>query len=122
MKRGGALALATLCLLAQLSSLAHVAAVSHVTCAEHGEQVHATPQTSPHAANSVHTTTESATDGHDHCAIAALRTTPATVSAATTSITTVSSPALPVAGGLFPVTQVALFRLAPKTSPPSALA
>lgn len=122
-------------LVAQLSALVHLGLVRHVICAEHGELIHAddvdhspaTPAQAVSPATTARTTSASgrhegsAYHGHEHCLMAAHRRERAVpsnngwfsfVSEPPPSDTTESS-AVPRPA------PVAIYRLAPKSSPPA---
>ena len=122
-------ALAVVCLAGQLSSVAHLVQVGHVTCAEHGELVHAeesapdigrpTPASDATLPSYAPESAAPPAHGHDHCLVAGLRRDVCLVqesgpaSVAQDEGRTVT-PACDVARGA----SFALFRLAPKNSPP----
>jgi hypothetical protein len=124
--RGLSFAVAWFCLGVQAVGIAHLAVVRHTTCLEHGELIHAGPSSPSKAAAATETGARLATaalpaltDGHDHCLACATRR--AVVADRAVSSVAVgpegasSAPALPTAPG----GSGALFRLAPKTSPPA---
>jgi hypothetical protein len=130
------LLLAVVLVASQTSAWLHAAAVSHVTCLEHGESIHAGASSSGGAANDlrrdVRTTEErgarslradlAVAPGHEHCGSGALlrwRDLALTAPLALAPVP-VFSPPLPrdSAGAL--VLAAAIYRLAPKTSPPPA--
>jgi hypothetical protein len=122
-------ALAALCVVGQLSSVAHLVQVGHVTCAEHGELVHAEERApEPAASNAASDAALPAVapvsapppaHGHEHCLVAGLRrdfcvtqtSAPAAVAADERQVVAPEQAAARIA-------PIALFRLAPKNSPP----
>lgn len=122
---------ATFCLLGQFSSLAHNLLVQHATCAEHGEIVHTGATSAPEGA-----ATEVAADptvgdsgasepaeghGHDHCLAVAhgrghvgLQTVDAAV-----ALDQPAKRVVAVTTGTARPVSYALYRLAPKNSPPA---
>jgi hypothetical protein len=124
--RALALFIASLMFSGRLLALAHLGAVVHQACAEHGELVEVGHRPTTLVLATERTGTElrtqpvSAQHAHEHCAIAGhtrmspvLGTTPTVADAAA-----VVSFALPCADAL-PGARMALFRLAPKNSPPA---
>ena len=126
-RRGAGLLLAVVLVASQASAWFHAVAISHVACAEHGEAIH---RTTPAAAD-VHAARGSArtvsadlatVSGHDHCANAALLrwrdvalTAPAKLAAFDPS-----SQSTEVRPAYHAVLSAAVYRLAPKTSPPAS--
>jgi len=119
---------ATFCLLGQLSSIAHNLFVQHATCAEHGELIH--PQGgidhSPVEAGADATVAGEVAETrdsheHDHCLAVAHGRGHVGLDAAVAALT--SAPAAPAivsddTAAPGPVSR-ALYRLAPKNSPPA---
>ena len=130
--RSSALALAALAIVAQLSGYVHLAFVEHTRCAEHGELVDrggggslsleagvATVAT-PFAR--VHSSSEAEHGhGHDHCLLSPFRRdrTPIVSALHASSIegNTANEAAFAACAAPRP-TAIAVFRLAPKNSPP----
>jgi hypothetical protein len=129
-RRFGGLALAVVLVVSQTAAWLHAIAVAHVTCVEHGESIHAPapaaasdargPQT---AAAAVVASDDVATvAAHEHCASGALLRWRALAIAPPAA--TIDLP--PIAGippGHVPpvaAATTAVYRLAPKTSPPHA--
>lgn len=109
------------CLLAQLAGSVHTAAVAHVACAEHGGvvELRADPHTAGPAAGHA-TITSSAEDAHhDHCAGCATPTGTASTSAPQAASAAEFARSHPGPNAQCPVPD-ALFRLAPKGSPPAS--
>jgi hypothetical protein len=120
------LLLALVLVLSQASAWFHAVAISHVACSEHGEAIHrrTLPAADARALRATDLVALSAdvatTGGHDHCANAALlrwRDVALTVPAALTEILPVRD-AMPPSGAHEVARASALYRLAPKTSPP----
>jgi hypothetical protein len=125
-------ALAALCLVGQLSSLAHMAVVRHVACSEHGELVHADEGRTAGPAR--HTASESdsalprlapvptppSAHGHDHCLVTTLRRERGVLPQQSHLAGVAPAEQRLVGDGrdVPPVASFALFRLAPKNSPP----
>jgi hypothetical protein len=128
-------ALALLTLLSPLLGALHDGTVAHVTCAEHGELVEAGSAERQRAASSPHQhqasgvlLSESDSRGgqrfgehHEHCIVAAqsrVRATAASTRAASVALVAraVASSEVPQAPALHPQ---AIYRLAPKSSPPA---
>ncbi len=127
-----ALVLACLSLLTPLAELAHVAGAHHVRCADHGEEVHlaAAPAGPLDLAQLARTPAVDAAPGsapaeaHAHCALtpghlSRLCAGPPPAATLAPSPSLLVSP-LPVATPRAP--RLRALRLAPKTSPPPALA
>jgi len=123
---------ASLCLLGQFSGVAHNLLVQHATCAEHGEIIHtAGDHTSAVGAGvdiaaearvAGSDAAESAEDhGHDHCLAAAHRRGHVGLKAVHAAVTADSAPKAIVAVevGARESVSCALYRLAPKNSPPA---
>jgi hypothetical protein len=125
-RRLGGLLLAVVLVVSQASAWFHAVAISHVACAEHGEAIHggATSDASVRAVRAGETGSVNADGataaGHAHCANAALLrwrdvalTAPAAIAALVPDArSTVSSRPQQ------PASDAAVYRLAPKTSPP----
>ena len=122
-------AVACAVLLGQLAGLAHQLVVRHTACAEHGELLHAGDTSSERrlapasdAALTARATDafSSSDDGHDHCLVAshrsAYRAPPAAVAPASDRDGAV--PLAVVAPDAPRPAAVAVFRTAPKNSPP----
>jgi hypothetical protein len=109
----------------QLASLAHQAGTRHVTCGEHGEELEAATLVEQlHACEQDHLIGVEGDAGGDHedCAIAralhqSAQTSRFVLLAHLEPIASTTSAVTPIA--LTPVT--ALYRIAPKTSPPARL-
>jgi hypothetical protein len=128
-RRSGGLLLAVVLLVSQASAWVHAVAISHVACAEHGEAIHGrAPSAAIMRAVRADDTGAVSADvataaGHDHCANAALLrwrdvalTAPATIAAIVPELRSTDSwPVRPVGS------VSAVYRLAPKTSPPLAV-
>jgi hypothetical protein len=131
---GLALALASATLIAQISSIAHMALVRHAICPEHGELIHpddlsgsaAAPKTLAKTTNpadlAIQATTQfPAVHGHDHCLLASYRRQRIAMAAGTAAV----ARPFPAAVGNRRMADaprpalVALYRLAPKNSPPA---
>jgi len=126
-RRARGLLLAFVLVVSQASAWFHAVAISHVACLEHGEAVHGAfaspaPADAARAADQGEVDADLATDaGHDHCANAALlrwRDVALTAPANPLFVLTARAPAPAPFAIVFTGTD--LFRLAPKTSPPSA--
>jgi hypothetical protein len=121
-----ALGLAVTCLMAPLASLSHLATHAHIRCQEHGE-LEDVPSTA-HPLEILHEQASiedgGAPDprkGHDHCIFGThARHSQATDSAPTQGVTAalVSRPAF-VQRPICPAPLLAVYRFAPKTSPPA---
>jgi hypothetical protein len=119
-------ALAAICLGGQLSSVAHLVQVGHVTCAEHGELVHAEaggaePAPASDSALPAYAPVSAPppAHGHEHCLVAGLRRDFCVIHDSAPAA--VAPDERPIAGPEVDATRVApfaLFRLAPKNSPP----
>jgi hypothetical protein len=119
-------ALAAICLVGQLSSVAHQVQVAHVTCPEHGELVHAEAGAPGQPAASESALPSYAAvpapppaHDHDHCLVADFRRAACVVLESDSGFVAqdewrTDGPARDVSR----VATLALFRLAPKTSPP----
>jgi hypothetical protein len=129
-RRASGLLLALLLAASQASAWFHAAAISHVACLEHGEAVHR-PAVRDGAARAPDRGAQAglradlaAADGHDHCANAALLRWRDVALTAPTAL----APLAPPSGLLTPAAWcdgargAAVYRLAPKTSPPLARA
>lgn len=123
-ERFAAAFVAFVCISSQLSSFAHEASTVHVTCAEHGEPVDVPSVAHAHSA-STHAAFENGNPpagvgGHDHCAFAlhGRQSSTTTVRALCSAPDHVISPPPPIAAATAPGPIRALYRLAPKTSPP----
>lgn len=127
-RRFSAAGVALLCLAAQIGSLAHLVLVPHESCPEHGEAVHAgthTPAADRAATGARDILAVQADDGpgeddeHHHCLFVTERR------KATTAVDVVQATAvLTDAAGAEPAAVAdsvgrAVYRLAPKTSPPA---
>ena len=130
--------LALVCVLAQLGAALHLGLVRHVRCAAHGELMHADMHEDSHAHGEATATVLAAVEvatqtvvfdtgapgatpehTHDHCqALAGHSTEPTAPSVLVAAPpVTVAPPALVAQT---PAVVVALYRLAPKASPPTA--
>jgi hypothetical protein len=127
-RRLGGLLLAAVLVASQTAAWIHAAAVAHVTCVEHGEAVHAVSRPDAARAQVAVAATVVAGDtlatlsAHEHCASEALLRWRALAIAPPAA--SVLLPAVRLAPR-FPVgppasTTGAVYRLAPKTSPPHA--
>ncbi len=124
--RFAASALALLFLYGQVASYAHLANVRHVRCADHGElidlhgdQVEAAPADAS-AGPRLIASHDCTSHRHEHCAIAAQRR-ESSAGAEHHEVATVAPRAVArefTASPDRPHTPLALYRLAPKTSPP----
>jgi hypothetical protein len=124
--RALALIVVSLMLSGRLLAVAHLGGVVHRACAEHGELVEVGHQqpvamlATEHAGRVLRALPLSAGHAHEHCAVAGhdrlspLPGTAPTVGGATT-ITSLALPHADVPSG----PRIALFRLAPKNSPPA---
>lgn len=126
--RFAALALSIVTLVGQLSSFAHALFVPHASCAEHGEVIHA-PQGpanpgatagSPELAFAAAPVVD-ADHAHEHCLFASVCRDHPTLSPRLCDKLDrpVSSPSRVQPRDIEPACAVALFRLAPKSSPPA---
>jgi hypothetical protein len=130
-RRVGGLLLAAILVASQTAAWLHASAVTHVTCAEHGEALHAaTPAAIPEDAPAPATVVATVATGdqadtlaaHEHCASGALlrwRALTVTPPAHAVFVPPVVT-ALPFQTGPPAVVTAAVYRLAPKTSPPHA--
>jgi hypothetical protein len=119
--------LAAVLVVSQASAWFHAVAISHVACLEHGEAIHGRvlPAEEAIAARAGDQTTArpdlAGAAGHDHCANAALlrwRDVALTAPVALSGLAPVArSSAFAAAPGVAPA--AAVYRLAPKTSPPA---
>jgi hypothetical protein len=129
-RRARGLLLAFVLVVSQASAWFHAAAISHVACLEHGEAMHAVSAGGMSAARrndvgQVGIRADLATAaGHDHCANAALlRWRDVALTAPSTLAPLVIAPrSLTVAPAGDAAHGAAVYRLAPKTSPPPARA
>jgi hypothetical protein len=124
-------ALAVVCLLGPIVAQAHMLLVQHATCAEHGELVHLDGVNGDSVgtdatASSDLTTVSSASledakpHGHDHCAAASARRIQAPVDRPQLNLpAAASATAAPFDLDAPSGAPVALYRLAPKNSPPA---
>ena len=128
-RRASGLLLAAVLVASQASAWFHAVAISHVACLEHGEAVHrrVLPSDEAQAVRSGTTSTLSAdlttVSGHDHCANAALlrwRDVALTAPTALSVLTPVGQTAT-FAVALSAAPASAVYRLAPKTSPPASV-
>ena len=124
------LVLASLLLAGQVGTLAHLVAVRHVTCPEHGESIHAATPPAETATTAVAAVSHgpavqsialAAEHGHDHCLIVAERRSRsallrASVAASPLPIAVAARPPVALAGR---PALLAIYRLAPKNSPPA---
>jgi hypothetical protein len=121
--------LAAVLVVSQASAWFHAVAISHVACLEHGEAIHgrvlpAEEITEARAGDDVAARADLAVAaGHDHCANAALlrwRDVALTAPMALTGFSPAArSPAFAAAPARAPA--AAVYRLAPKTSPPACV-
>jgi hypothetical protein len=104
----------------QIGAAAHNLLVSHVTCPEHGEVIHSAGAARPEAPQPSETVGRQGNRGHDHdvCLVALHRheSVGPTVGAMFGAAAPILSVALPPANA--PLHSAAVYRLAPKTSPP----
>jgi hypothetical protein len=128
--RLAAAAIAVVVLLCQATAWVHAAATPHVTCAEHGESVHLGPSfhskaggAAPRSDRDHRAVTgavaESVAHGHEHCGLAAHRSTSVSAPPAG-SVHTQTEPASPILPSSPERAPVRTLSLAPKTSPPHA--
>jgi hypothetical protein len=128
-RRAGGLLLAAVLIASQASAWFHAVAISHVACLEHGEAIHG-PVLPAEETRAARASEESAlradlavAAGHEHCGNAALlrwRDVALMAPAALSSFASVVQAAPFVAPpGVGPSS--ALYRLAPKTSPPASV-
>jgi len=114
--------------LSSLAGLAHESTTRHVQCAEHGEQIHsdalavsAGTLDARDAAPAVQRQPATAIHGHEHCLMAsatrASRIAPTPPSIGATLVASAAPPAILPRADV--VRDVALYRTAPKTSPPA---
>jgi hypothetical protein len=127
-RRLGGLLLAAILIASQVAAWAHAGAVAHVTCVEHGEEIHAAAPNRPDAPAApvtVATVVEddvAAIAAHEHCASGvllrwrALAIDPPAVSL----VPPLSRSAPPGLARHDALRLAAVYRLAPKTSPPPA--
>lgn len=120
LRRASRAAAVVLLVLAQLGALAHEAAVRHVRCAEHGELVEAATIAAHHEAGVRLVGVELGISGDDHCTLAGALNQHVTAPTARLAPTTISSiPAPTPTLRATPLRSFALYRFAPKTSPPA---
>lgn len=124
--------IATVCLLSQSSGIAHNLLVRHATCAEHGEIIHpsgdvpsvggSTTEVAAHAVLGGAGESQSTKGhGHDHCLAVARGRGHVGLRAVAATVTT-DRPAEAIVAfeaGLRGSDSYALYRLAPKNSPPA---
>lgn len=124
--RALALIVVSLMLSGRLMAVAHLGGVVHRACAEHGELVEVGHQqpvatlATEHAGRLLGALPVSAGHAHEHCAVAghdrlSPLTAPAPAVSGTTAVTSLVLPPADVPSG----PRMALFRLAPKNSPPA---
>lgn len=130
-RRSARTAIATLCLAAQAWALAHLLVIRHEVCAEHGDAVHAAdvvpeashppaaPGADPDASAYRGSQREAAEDHHDHCTWLSEHRADRGAPTALTTAPPIAGEAL-AAPAAPPSTVRALYRLAPKISPPRA--
>jgi hypothetical protein len=110
-----------LVLAVQIGGAAHEASVRHVACAQHGEMLEA-PDVDPVPAGETRLVRAGGGGGHDHCAVSgALRqhgVTSSTAAIATVAVVVTETPAMAIETRH---ADLALYRLAPKTSPPETV-
>jgi hypothetical protein len=123
--------LAWLVLVTQVSSFAHLLVVRHAVCPEHGELIHPHEGDSASFADAVVSSgvlprvviraSDGATDDHVHCPVAMHRRETAVLPPCASTVAPVRAPEIEVlALNTAPrPPSVALFRLAPKNSPPA---
>jgi hypothetical protein len=127
--KGGAAALALLCVVGPILGYAHMLLVAHVQCVEHGELLHVAAATAVETrANAGRRTAEPSVDSrsdvesesheHDHCCVASARKTQAAVDSVRPVAVATVQPAHPMSERAVACPPVALYVLAPKTSPP----
>lgn len=131
--RYSAAALAALFLLGPIMGYAHLLLVRHAQCPEHGELVHlgeaaVAPEgdiglesNRPGAATDVvGSGHQSENHGHDHCDLVATRKAQAPLHAAGPALQAAATPSPhPIDDGPLAGSQIAIYRLAPKNSPPA---
>jgi len=108
---------------APLASALHVVAVPHEVCADHGELVHGdhvSTSSAPDETASLGTETQADSHEHDHCLLG----TPAAGASLRPSRVVAASTVAVTDGGFSlrrsaPIASEALYRIAPKTSPPA---
>ncbi len=125
-----AIGLATFALIGQLASLSHLVLVRHTVCLEHGELIHpdeasargvATTHLSESLASALRPAPEATgSHGHEHCAIAAHRRERVVVLAASALALELPAEGPRLSPGTTDaqLTPRAVYRFAPKSSPP----
>ncbi|MEO8705182.1 MAG: hypothetical protein ABI867_34370 [Kofleriaceae bacterium] len=105
---------------AQLGALLHHAAVRHVRCAEHGELVEA-PVLAKHSieGSQLVAVEDGDADADEHCAIANGQRSDARPSITHVVLDAAPTIATPIVAAVTFHASVALYRTAPKTSPPA---
>jgi hypothetical protein len=129
-RRAQGLLLALVLVVSQASAWFHAIAIAHVACPEHGEAVHgATLPTDEGRAADSDTSAGVRADlavvgGHDHCANAALLRWRDVALTAPVALAPLVPPVRPMAMAASSdgASVTVVYRIAPKTSPPSALA
>jgi len=128
-RRARGFLLAVVLVASQASAWFHATAISHVACLEHGEAVHGPAIQDPAAAVDPDAAAGVRADlaavaGHDHCANAALLRWRDFALAAPAAPALVAPPARPkpFAASYDDAPTAVLYLIAPKTSPPPALA
>jgi hypothetical protein len=122
--------LAAICVVGQLSSVAHLVQVGHVTCAEHGELVHAEERAPDPALSSpasdaalpavAPVSAPPPAHGHEHCLVAGLRRDSCVVQESeVAAVAAGERQVVRLEWAAARVAPFALFRLAPKNSPPA---
>ncbi len=128
--RSSSIGVVALFVLAQASGFAHQFVVKHTVCAEHGELVHVADMAHPGETAAAQSTARrpslassnaAETHGHDHCLALVPRREKAVLGAAQPTVANagVGKPLRHDRPTEVRGTQVALYRLAPKNSPPA---
>ena len=129
-RRAQGLLLALVLVVSQASAWFHATAVAHVACLEHGEAMHGAlvpaqgvATVDPKTGAGVRADL-AGVGGHDHCANAALLRWRDVALTAPPAVAPIAPPARPVplAASFDGARATVLYLIAPKTSPPSALA
>ncbi len=118
LRRGGSAVAIALLVLAQLGALSHAAVVQHVRCATHGELIEAA-EVDTHSTGDVRLVGARPGAGSDeHCELAAALHHATTATASAPSITQQPQVATIAPAPLDTFARAAIYRFAPKTSPP----
>jgi len=118
-RSGAALVVAALLAVGPLFDEAHRATVRHVTCVEHGELIEAASSPAAEASNEARYVELALAHHHDHCSLAAHRTSPAPLAQPLDPIgEPVRAARDPLDPAIAPPAPVPLLLLAPKSSPP----